>query len=72
MTETVLVKGVTVRTDDRGGFDELVTKSVAAVHVEMMSDKQMWMRIDRFRSEVGVVLVATVKRGKLHVTVSED
>jgi hypothetical protein len=51
-----------------GNFDELSAKGV---HLEMMSDGQIWMRFEHEGRAVALFVTAE-KRGKLHVKIATD
>ena len=51
-----------------GNFDELFGPGV---HLEMMSDGQIWMRFEHEGQAVALFVTAE-KRGKLHVKIATD
>lgn len=61
-----------LRSDDRCNFDEIVGEG-AHVHMEMMSDDQLWVSLSSSeQSEECVTLWITAKKGKLQIVVSDD
>ena len=60
------MKAIEVRPDDKGEFDELVAKN-ATVHLEMMSDRMLWLCV-----EVGQERIAVWVESKKPLSISTE
>lgn len=60
------MSAIKIRSDDKGGFDELFAKD-AAIHMEMMSDKTLWLCV-----EVGGERIAVWVSSKKPLSISTE
>lgn len=68
-TEPVEFGAFTVRGDGSGNFDEVFGPGI---HVEMMSDGQVWMRFEAQDGSALALFFTAEKRGSLHVKVEGE
>lgn len=62
---------IEIRPDHKGNFDEIVARNVDLVHLEMMDDNCLWIRLDKGH-DAQVVWIGVRGRSKLHITTEDD